>query len=363
MNRAEHRRRGRLRRRILVGVLGVGALGAGVAVGVLQDRAAPSAEPTPSPTPSIDVTPLRTTVFSVASTADTSRVLAIPPLLLAEPVTGGGESTALLLDSAMRAVGPAGEAPLRQHASGFGPEGLAGALRNELGLRIDTAAEITEVELAELLERLGTLDITIPVPIEEGEETVYEAGVHPMEPAELVTFLAFPFADDTIEERTKLAMLADAWLEIATAPAMRLAARDTQLASDAAEALRALATVTSIEPVPVTPLEDGIVLDTLAYRAMTPGLERIWLLGTDPEARPVIDLRGQALVEPMLLLISDGIRIERMTVEAVPGLVVETEDDELGRRIVRLLGDGEVQAPGEPLRTGLDARITFPRGA
>ena len=361
MNRQEHRRRSRIRRRIGVGILAVAALGAGIMFGVVQDRSG-TATPTPSASPSQDLVPLRTTVFSVASTADASRVLAIPPLLIAEPVTGG-ESTALMLDSAMHAVGPAGEAPLRQHASGFGPEGLAGAIRNELGLRIDTAVEITEVDLAKILERVGSIEISVLLPIVEDGEEVYSAGFHQMDATELVTFLAFPFADPKIDETTRNAMIAGAWKQIATAPATKAAVRDAGLAADATEALRAFATLTSVTAIPVQQLDDGIVLDDLVYEAMTASLERIWLNELRPQDRPKVDLRGQTLVEPMLLLIADGIRVARMTVEPVAELLIETDDQAFGARIEALLGGGTVEAPEEPLRTGLGARIAFPRAA
>lgn len=362
MNRLEHRRRTRVRKRIALGVLGVAAVGGGLAFGVLQDRGPEEPAPSASPSATPSQVPMQTTLLSVTNTADQSRVLAIPPLLISSPLTGG-EATALLLDSAMRAVGPAGEAPLRQHASGFGPEGLAGAIRNELGLQVDHVAEITEVELAGILDGVGALDIAVPTPIEEQGTEVYGAGIHRMDAPELVTFLAFPFADPAIDATIRSAILADAWEEIATAPSTRRAVRDAALASDAAAAFEAFAQVVSVEPIPVQQVGDGVVLDELLYEALSPRLEPIWLHGLEPQQRPTVDLRGQTLVEPILLLAADGIRILRVTVEPVRALTIETDDLELGGRIVSLLGGGRIGPPGEPLRTGLDARITFPRAA
>lgn len=362
MNRLEHRRRHRLRQRILLAFLAVAALGGGLALGLFQDRQAAAPGPEPSGTETSEAVAMRTTLLSVASTADTSRVLAIPPLLIAEPVDGG-PGRGLLLDPAMRAVGPAGEAPLRQHASGFGPEGLAGAVRNELGLQIDVTAEITEVQLATILEGAGPLEVTVTAPIEEGTERVYEAGIHRMEPAELVTFLAFPFGHGGLDAATRLGILADAWETIALAPDTAAAVRGEPLATDAAEALTALTTVQEVTAVPVTALEDGIVLDRLVYASVVEEWRSVWLGGIAPEDRPVVDLFGQTLVEPLLLLIADGIRVARITEEPVGALRIETDDGELGRRLADLLADGEIVEPDEPLRPGSDARIRFPRAA
>lgn len=362
MNRLEHRRRSRRRQRIGVAFLGVAALGGGLALGVLRsDEPAPAGSPTATTTSEPILSPHRATLLSVAS-ADSSRVLAIPPLLIAEPVDGG-DSRALLLDSALRGIGPAGEVPLRQHASGFGPEGLAGAIRNELGLRIDVTAEITEVQLATILEAVGPLEIPLAAAIREGGETVYEAGEQQMDAAELVTFLAFPFADDAIDAPTRLAMLSAAWEAIATAPGTGRAVRTAGLPADATEALRALSTVTAVEPIPVTELDEAVILDRVAYDTISPRLEPIWLAGVPPAERPVVDISGRGLVEPLLLLISDGIRIARITDTAVKRTSIETDDAELGRRLRQLLDADGFDAPGDPLRTGLDARIAYRRGA
>jgi hypothetical protein len=344
-------------------LLAVAAVGAGVAVGLLQDRGrSPGPDPSASPTETAPEVPRRTTLLSVASTADASRVLAIPALLISEPTTGG-DASVLVIDGAMRAIGPAGAAPLRQHASGFGPEGLAGAIRNELGLRIDTAVEITEPQLADVLERTGRLDVTVAAPIEEDDTTIYEAGIHRMHATELVTFLAFPFDDPSIAATTRIAMLVEAWRAIGTAPATDAAVRNAGLAADATSALDALARMASIEAIPIREIEGRIVLDELTYDATVPQHEAIWLSDAAPGSRPQVELRGQTLVEPMLLLIADGIRIVRVKVEAVDALVIEADDLVFGARIVELLGGGTMEAPEEPLRTGLDARIAFPRAA
>jgi hypothetical protein len=52
-----------------------------------------------------------------------------------------------------------------------------------------------------------------------------------------------------------------------------------------------------------------------------------------------------------------------MTVQPVEEFLIEADDQAFGARIERLLGGGRVEVPAEPLRTGLGARISFPRAA
>jgi hypothetical protein len=364
MNRLEHRRRSKVRKRIGVTVLAITAIGAGVGVRLAQNQQnEPQVlEPSPSASPTIQAQPMRTTLLSVVSTAESSRAVAVSPIIIAEPLTGGA-GFGLLADAAMQAVGPAGQAPIRQHASGFGPAGLAGALRNELGIRIDESVEITEVQLAAVLEATGPIAIDVDVEILEKSEVVYEQGVHQMEASELVTFLAFPFEAPGIDAEVRARMLADAWQEIASASALSQALSDTTLAPDAASAMDALTSVEQMTSLPIRTAGDAVVLDPVAWRQLADALSSLWLTGVAPWDRPVVELRGQTLVEPLLLLVADGIRVDRLQVEPVQQLRVQAASEVLASRLKALLGDKARVLAGTSLRNGLDARIYFPRAA
>lgn len=364
LSRQEHRRRSRLRKRILLGVLAIGAVGAGLGTGLVMDRAV---EPEPSPSPSATPTetiviPQEVTMLTVSSTFDGQTVLSSAPLLVSVPVGLPGDTTVLVTDPRLRAVGPAGDAPLREHVAGFGPQGLAGALRNELGLRIDSVAGTTESDLVSFLEQFGPIGIDLEYPIVEGGETVYPAGPQMMEAAELVTFLAFPFDAPDIDDVKRMSLVTSAWEGISSLPRLIPRARNSRLPSEVRDALRHIAGATFL-PLEVTSTDRGPVVNELGYDKQVDALEGAWLLDRDPAERPRVELRGRGLVQTMLLLIADGIRIDALRSANQRRTVIETQDEELATRLRDLIGDAEAVEPEEPLIAGLDARVTIGRGA
>lgn len=363
-SRVGHRRRTRFRRGLLGLFFAVLALGGGLAAGLWFDRAdRPTLEPSPSPTGTDVVVPQSVRMLAIFSTFDGQPVLSTAPLLVSTPVAGSGSIRVLLADPTMRVVGPGGDAPLRVHAASFGPEGLAGGMRNELGLRIDEVATMTESDLVSFLEDFGAVAVTLDRPIEEDGDVVYGAGEHAMDATEIVTFLAFPFDDPSIDDAARNAMIAAAWRGIGALPGLAPRASSSTLPTGAGEALADVAAAGVFQSVPVASTDRGPVLDEVGYGTLTQGWEGAWLNGVDPRERPRIELRGKGIVEAILLLVGDGMRIDDVREASERLTTIETDDAVLGARLVELLGKGTVTTPEEPLVAGLDARVTIGVGA
>lgn len=361
-SRSGLRRRARTRRRIGLGVLALLALGGGLVAGLVMNRAqAPVPEPSPSASQPLEPVPLTVRLLAISSTFEGGSILSTAPLLIGSDVTGGAPAQVLLVDVGLRAVGPAREAPLPDHAADFGPEGLSGAVRNELGLRIDEVASVTEAQLAGFLDGFGALSITVASTITEAGEPVYVAGTQTMTAAEAVTYLAFPFEDPSIDALEREAAIGAAWRSIVSTPGFAGRLATSTLPGSVQDALAALTTAT-IEELAVADTSKGPVLDELGYRAQADLFEGAWLDEVDPFARPRVELRGRSIVEAMLLLIADGIRVERVRSATQATTTIETGDQVLGTRIADLI-QGEVREPAEPLGPGLDARITLAAAA
>lgn len=365
-SRTGYRRRSKARRLSILGGVGLAAIGTGLAAGVWFNRVG---EPDPQPSPSASTTedviiPRTVHLLLISSTFDGQTVLSTAPLLISEPVAGvqGGRDV-LVVDPALRVIGPSGDSPLREHAAAFGPQGLSAGLRNELGLRIDSIASTTESDLVKFLRPFGEVAITLDRAIVEDGETIYTPGSHNLDPAELITFLAFPFQDDSIDAAARNELIASAWRGIASLPRLASRAGASGLSAETKEAFKALTRTESVEPVAVTDTDRGPVLDEVGFGPQASIWQGGWLLDLDPASRPRIELRGKRVVEVMLLLIADGFRIDDVRAEDGSESMIETEDESLGSRISELLDLGNVRKPTQPLLAGLDARVTFRGGA
>lgn len=360
-SRREHRQLRKTRRRILLGLLGLVALGGGLAGGILSDQAKQNAiDPSPSPSATQVLVPLDVTLLMVQSTFDGQPVLSTSPLLITKPISGlSGETSVLLADPGLRVVGPAQDAPLREHAAAFGPEGLAGALRNELGLRVDSSVVVSESDLARFLKTFGPISVNVPHSIVEDGETIYEVGDHLMSATELVTFLVFPFDDPSIDTLIRDDLRAKAWQAIANLPRMASKAESSNLAVPAKNALVSVSFASRFSPLATADTSRGPVLDEIGYARQAAEFEGAWLGDVDPSDRPRVELQGRSIVEAMLLLIADGFRVDSVRSHRQDQTEVETKDEVLGARIAELLGKGTVIEPSEPLSGGLAARITI----
>lgn len=358
MKRSSVQRERRIRRRVLFGVAALVALSVGAVLRQVSD-----AGRRPSPAPSAMTSELETMLIGIThEEAGTSSMISAV-IAVTDPVDPAGGRLLVLDPELAVVVPPEAEVPLRLAFSIGGASGVADAVTNELGMRVDEVVMVSEVALVQSILDGGSITIQVPLPIIEDGEQVDAAGPTRMRAAEAVAYLAALFDVSTRAEVT--AHQVAFWEAYLSAGSARLVsgfdAAEGAVPTNAAATLLRLASEDPTVQGVATLDRDPVILDRLAWADQTVGLTGAWVSAMPPASRPGVELRGPSERLPGVLsvLVSEGFEVISLgTTPPAAGTLIETDDESLGALLQGALGEGTVR-PAENLPLGVAATVSL----
>jgi hypothetical protein len=342
----------------MFGVAALAALGIGAVLRQVSD-----ARVDPTPSPSTRTSELQTILIGVTHDEAGTQSMTSAVLAVTDPVDPGYGRLLVLDPELAVVVPPESEVPLRLAFSVGGASGVADAVENEVGLRVDEVVMVSELALAQSILHGGKITVEIPLPVIEDGEQVSPPGPARMDASEAVAYLAALFDVSTRSEA--LSHQVAFWETYLGLGDTRLVAgfdaSEGAIPTSAAAGLIRLASASAKVASVATFDGDPVILDRLALADQVQDLVGAWVSSTPPASRQGISVEGPSSRLPGVLsaVVAEGIEVISVKDGAASsGTIIETDDETLGAVLQAALGEGTVRA-AENLPLGVAARVSL----